>query len=165
MLKINFYPDSNRKDLLEAVAEYKEIWKNEGGKIVETIEKISGLDFKTQEINAIVVDEISRSHPLILRSSYPRKVKRGVLIHELCHRTIARHKSKIKAENLSNRIYKVHKRLYLILYDIWVNLYGKDFAEQMIKRDTKLKPEYEKAWDWALSFSKEERKQRFAEMD
>ena len=49
------------------------------------------------------------------------------------------------------------------MYDIWESLYGKDFADRMVEVEKKRKGlyDYESAWKWALSMSKEERATRF----
>lgn len=165
MLKINFYPDSDREDRLKTtekgVKEYKKIWKQEGEKIVKTIEKVSGLKFKEKTINSVVyVGSLpSRSIPLSLKADYSLERKKGILIHELCHRLMSGNKIwfDIKKRNFS---LEVHKAIYLILYDIWLNLYGKNFAKANLDYESK-SALYKKAWEWALSFNKEERSKRF----
>jgi len=56
--------------------------------------------------------------------------------------------------------------LFLILYDVWIELYGERFANEQIEVEKKRRGlyDYESAWNWALSLSKEERAARFAEI-
>jgi len=77
------------------------------------------------------------------------------LIHELGHRLIAR----IPKTNELDE----HRVLFLVLYDIWESLYGRDFVDRMVEVEKKRKGlyDYESAWKWALSMSKEERAAKF----
>ena len=56
----------------------------------------------------------------------------------------------------------VHKHIDLVLYDILVELYGKDLAKKEIDFEISLwagkdiSP-YKNAWDWAMAMTKEER--------
>jgi len=68
MLKINFYPESDKEEYLKAAKEYELIWKNDGNTIVELIRKYSGMDFKTKIINAVTFDDVSFSVPMMLES-------------------------------------------------------------------------------------------------
>lgn len=164
---INFYPDSDNPEFEKAVEEYAKIWAEDGDKIVETIEKISGLKFKEKFINAIVFDDVSYSSPLALNGTIPTEHKKGTIVHELCHRLLV--VNEIKWEDLKgkNAYYLLsHKPVDLILYDAWVELYGENFAEKekeyeiglWIGKDTS---PYKVAWDWALSMTKEQRAEEF----
>lgn len=55
---------------------------------------------------------------------------------------------------------------FLILYDIWEKLYGKEFADQAVVVEKKRKGLYdhESAWEWALAFTKEQRAAQFKEL-
>jgi hypothetical protein len=164
MLKINFLPDSNLRDYSKAVAEYEKLWKKEGEKIVETIEKISNLKFQETEINAIVYHGSlpSRSRPLSLMFKGSRERRLSILIHELGHRVIS---GNIRRKNVKKKIsLDAHKLLDLILYDIWIDLYGQKFANNAVEWEKKIpRKEYGEAWEWALSLTKEERAEEFKE--
>jgi hypothetical protein len=56
-----------------------------------------------------------------------------------------------------------HRKLFLVLYDIWVVLYGKDFADKNVAVESRRKGlyDYESAWKWALAMSAEERAAKF----
>ncbi len=158
MLIINFYPDSDKKELTEAVEEYKKIWLDEADKIVESIKKVSGLSFVEKEINAIVFEGRPHSPPLSLKASYPHATKKASLIHELCHRLLDGNGLSLpRGQNSSLE----HKNLDLILYDIWADLYGQQFADKQVALESKRVQLYKDAWDYALSFTKDERKSEF----
>jgi hypothetical protein len=165
---VYFHPDSDIRNLEPAVKKYQEIWRKEGKKIVKAIEKVSGLKFKESFINAIVFQAKfpSQSYPLCLKADYPDERKVSFLIHELTHRLLAGNgigpqQEKFKSEE--EKRLAVHKILYLILYDIWVELYGEKFAKESVKSEIDIPGTevYKKAWKWALSLSKRERKERF----
>ena len=163
MLKINFLPDSNLTDYSEIVGEYENLWKEEGKKIVKAIEKISNLKFQETEINAIVYFGTlpSRSKTLCLMIKDSKERRLSILIHELGHRIISANIRRRKIKSISM---DAHKLLDLILYDIWVELYGKKFADNAIEWEKRIpRAEYKEAWEWALSFNKEERAKRFKE--
>lgn len=165
MIKINFIRDSDRKDRLEkinnAINEYKEIWNKEGEKIVNSMEKISKLKFKENNINAIVfISSLSsRSFPLSLSANYPKERMPELIIHELCHRLLSGNKIRIDFNKGDDITLEIHKVLNLILYDIWEDLYGKEYADKSVEAES-----HKKAWKWALSFTKEERAQKFKEL-
>ncbi len=162
-MQINFYPESDKLEFIQAVSEYNEIWQRDGEKIVQTIEEISGLKFKTNIINAVVFDGVSYSIPLRLRFSYDYKHKEATLIHELCHRLTTDNYFYIF--DYTNLAEDSHKIIDLILYDVWIKLLGEETAVE--SRDKEIgygDPVYKNAWEWALSFSKKKRKEKFAEM-
>ena len=164
---INFYPESDKPELKKATEEYSRIWNADGQKIVKVIEKISGLKFKEKEINALVFNGVSYSIPLQLNSNQTPDNKRGALTHELCHRLIVGNNLKFdfKYED-ENWNQEVHKQVDLILYDIWVDLYGKEFADDQVEAEGNLLKQegispFKVAWNWALSLTKEERAKEF----
>lgn len=60
---------------------------------------------------------------------------------------------------------ELHKVIDLILYDIWTDLLGKEGAED--NKEVEIgygNLDYKRTWEWALSFSKEERAKKFQEM-
>lgn len=155
MIEIKFYPDSDKPEFIEAAETYQQIWDSDSKRIIDTIEKVSGLRFQETLINAVVFEGTSHSHPLCLRASYPDKIKKGTLIHELCHRIIH--------PMISERTPELHKIIFLILYDIWLGLYGKEFADKNVEVESKRGEIYKEAWRWILSFDKETRKKKFSD--
>lgn len=167
MIKIVFHPDSDQENYSEIISEYEQIWKDDGRKIINTIEKYNGLNFKEKTINAVVYfgSLPSRSRPLSLRANVPVEIRLGILVHELCHRILAGNKVKIQSNDDENGSFEVHKILNLILYDIWTELYGKKFANKVKAWESNSRSGvYKKAWEWALSFDKTTRASKFKKL-
>ncbi len=166
-MRINFYPESNNPGFENASKEYGKIWKEDGEKIQTAIEKVSRLKFKEKVINAITCSDVSYSIPLKLQSNISFENKKGTLVHELCHRLIVGNNLKFDfSYDDPNWNLEVHKQVDLILYDIWMELYGKEFAEKEIEYeisiwDGKGTSPYKLAWDFVLSMTREERAKEF----
>ncbi len=161
-MKINFYPESNNRDYIKAALEYKKIWKKDGIKIIKLIGKYSGQKFKTKEINALTCNQVSYSSPLLLESGLTKNIKEGVIVHELLHRLLVENNYRLPNKNFTEN---VHRIIDLILFDIWVELFGEKLAKENMKHEIGYGClDYKKAWDWALSFSKEERTKEFEKM-
>lgn len=160
MIKLTFSSNPKDQDLTIAANEYQSIWDKDGQKIISIMEATSGLIFSPQEISVIVYEGISQSGtgnlPMKLRASYPLEVKKGTLVHELGHRLIGQLTK--RPSDLDE-----HQILFLILYDIWIALYGKDFADNMIETEKLRKGyyDYAQAWKQALTLTKEDRMARF----
>ena len=157
---INFKPDSNRQDFSQAVFEYEDIWNQYADKIVTTWEEVTGLTFKESEINALVYEGRSQSHPFLLRSNLDRERKATVLVHELGHRIVYKRQNIPIFNSLES-----HKTLFLVLYEVFEKVFDTDVADRAVEWDcVHLSPDvYQAAWDWALSFPKEERIVKFKE--
>ncbi len=166
-MKINFYPSWDKPEYEEAAKEYAKIWEEEGSRITEAIEKISGLKFREKVVNALVFGGISNSGPLRLNANLDKKRKKGDLTHELCHRLLYGNTIKFEKLEGENAEYLIqHKPIDLILYDIWTELYGEEFAKEQIPFEIdewtgKGVSPYKIAWNWALSMTKEERQKEF----
>lgn len=157
-VSIRFSPVS--RGFEEAAREYQALWDVEGNRIVEAMEGVSGLKFAESGIQAIVYEGISRSgsqnSPMMMRASYPAATKKAALIHELGHRLISQLKKR-------PRDLDEHGVLFLVLYDIWVKLYGKGFADEQVGVETARLGvyDYRSAWKWALSLNDGQRAARF----
>ena len=153
-IKMTFTPESEK--YVEATKQYEEIWKAEGKKMIEAMERVSGLNFSETDIRVIVFEGASnsgyRDTPMKLRASYPEDVKKATLVHELGHRLNSQ---------LQNRPKDIdeHRILFLYLYDVWTELYGRSFADKMVEVEKGRKGlyDYEAAWKWTVSLSEEER--------
>ncbi len=158
-LKLSFTPETEK--FAEAVKAYESIWASEREKIIRALEDTAGLKFADKEVKVIVYEGTSSSGfgntPMKLRASYPADVKKATLIHELGHRLLARLRFTPEIDD--------HRALFLILYDVWVKLYGKEFAEQNVAVEQRRKGlyDYEAAWKWALALSETERAAKFKE--
>ncbi|HWN12177.1 MAG TPA: hypothetical protein VNO50_23340 [Pyrinomonadaceae bacterium] len=161
-LRVSFSSESNT--FAPATAEYQAIWNAEGKVIIEAMESVSGLKFKEKDISVVVYEGVSWSgygdRPMKLRASYPLDIKKATLIHEFGHRLISPIRIP-KGKHLDE-----HRVLFLILYDIWEKLYGKEFADKAVEVEKKRKGiyDYEAAWKWALSLSQAERASQFKEL-
>ena len=144
----------------EAAEAYRRLWVDEGSRIIEAMERGTGLTYLEKHVNAVIFEGPSSSgfgeRPMYLRASYPSDVKRSALVHEHGHRLIAQ--LAVRPPELDE-----HRVLFLFLYDVWTSLWGKDFADQQvaIESDRRGLYDYETAWKWALSLSKDQRTSRF----
>ena len=141
-----------------AVAEYQEIWADDGSRIVKTLERITSLSFKPEPIRAIIYEGASfsgyREKPMRLRASYHSNTKRGTLVHELAHRLIA---------DLVEKDVEAHSVIFLFLYDAWAELWGREFADSQVAVESQRRGvfDYEAAWKSVLSLTAEERSNRW----
>jgi hypothetical protein len=158
---LSFSPESEK--FAEATKTYQAIWDAEGKRIVQAMEEVSGVKFGQEDVKVIVYEGISYSgfkdRPMKLRASYPHDIKKATLVHELGHRLNG---------NIKNRPADVdeHRLLFLYLYDVWVKLYGKGFADNAVEVEKKRKGvyDYESAWNWALALSEQQRAARLKEI-
>jgi hypothetical protein len=56
-VQVRFEPESAKFE--QAAAEYDALWKAEGGRIVDEMERIAGLTFAEREIRAVVFEGVS----------------------------------------------------------------------------------------------------------
>ncbi|WP_376691222.1 hypothetical protein [Wenzhouxiangella sp. EGI_FJ10409] len=108
-----------------AAEEYREIWREDGARILEALRDATGVRLREKHIRIIVYEGISRSgragRPMYLRASYPASTKRATLVHELAHRYLVR----LDSETIYSDI---HFPLSLLLFQVWSDLWGEDFA-------------------------------------
>jgi hypothetical protein len=139
-----------------AVGEYERIWTTDAARIARTMQEVSGLMFADTAINAIVYEGVSssgfRDTPMRLHARYPLDTKSATLIHELGHRL---------QSSLFRRQDEDHAPLFLWLYDSWVRLYGKEFADAQVVIEKRRGGPYPRAWDEALALSPKERAERW----
>lgn len=153
---VSFTPTS--PEYAGAADEYRRLWETEGPRIVAAMEAATGLAFPPDPIDAIV----SEGRPMAsfdgrtirLRASYSPAYKKATLAHEIGHRLTF---ALPRRSGLDD-----HRLLYLFLYDVWTDLYGREFADRMASIERRIGPAYEEAWTWALAMSREERRTRLA---
>jgi hypothetical protein len=154
VLRLEFVPQS--ETFASAVGEYERIWAADAARIVRTMQEVSGLTFTDTAVTAIVFEGVSssgfRDTPMRLRASYSLDTKKATLIHELGHRLQA---------PLFRREDEEHGPLFLWLYDTWVSLYGKEFADAQVVIEKRRRGPYPRAWDEALALSPKERAERW----
>src|SRR5688572_4644317 len=152
--RLEFVPAS--ETFAAAVGEYERIWTADAARIVRTMQDVSGLTFTDTAVTAIVFEGVSssgfRDTPMRLRASYPLDTKKATLIHELGHR-------------LQSPLFRAqdeeHGPLFLWLYDVWVRLYGKEFADTQVAVEKRRRGPYPRACDEALALSPAERSARW----
>jgi hypothetical protein len=160
---VTFVPQNKNPQFDAATDEHRRIWAAEGSRIIAAMEQLSKLKFPERTVKAEIYEGTSfsgrGSGPMRLRASYPAPVKKGTLVHELGHRMNSQLTK--RPQDLDE-----HRLLFLYLYDLWENLYGKDFADAEVAWEKALKGlyDYEAAWNWALAMSREERLSRFGEV-
>jgi hypothetical protein len=156
---VSFMPVS--PEFADAAGEYRRLWLAEGPRIVAAMEAATGLAFPAQPVDVIV----SEGRPMAsfdgrtirLRASYSPAYKKATLAHEIGHRlafTLPR------GSGLDD-----HRLLYLFLYDVWTDLYGKAFADRMVSIERRIGPAYETAWTWALAMTREQRQARLKRLN
>jgi hypothetical protein len=142
----------------EATEEYRLIWAEEGPRIAAALERVTGLTFPPNGIEAL----ISQAPPMMaydgrslrLRAAYSPDYKRATLVHELGHRLGFLLPRRAGLDD--------HRLLYLFLYDAWTDLYGEAFAARMASIERRIPGtyDYDAAWAWALAMTREERQAR-----
>ena len=162
MLKIKFRPGWDKKELILETEKWQALWDREGKRITNVIQEVSGLEFKEKSINAIIYERVSRSHPLSLNAYFPEEYRKGLLVHELCHRLL--YGNNIHHDDS----FEQHKQINLILYDVWEQLYGNEFAEEMVNREMNHPKapiyKWKEAWEYVLKTDKKIRKKKFSQL-
>ena len=137
-----------------AARAYREIWDEDGERIVASLEARTCLPFAESSVTAVVDDAVSHSggpdHPMRLRASYMLDVKKSTLVHELGHRHLWQ---------LAERLDDIdgHMTLFLVLDRVWVDVWGEDFADERVAGEVNWGENYAVAWDWARALGSEER--------
>jgi len=155
---IAFEPESPR--FAAATKEYQEIWATEGARIDAALAQATGLPMEDGPIRAIVYNGISSSGypgwPMRMRADLARDTKRATLVHELAHRLI----SPITPPRFDD-----HPIIFLFVYDVWVQLWGKDFADAQVAVESQRTGRYDYAGAWrdALALGAEGRKDRLTQ--
>ena len=168
---LTFTPETETPAFEAAAAEYRSIWAAEGVRVIEAMERITTLRFPQKNIKVQVFEGPSNASllfnragvpvgsrdPMRFRASYSADNKKGALVHELGHRMNLNLRT--RPQDLDE-----HRLLFLYLYDLYVDLYGKEFADGQVAFGRTLKGlyDYDTAWTWALAMTREERAARFA---
>lgn len=131
--------------------EYAEIWRVEGVRIEEALERATGVSLGDQQISVVVFEGTSSSGstgaPMYLRASYSEAVKRATLVHELAHRYL-------DTLNLRESCFDdIHQVLSLVVLEVWVELWGREFAEEQAGIEVARSERYKRAWSGVLEAS------------
>jgi hypothetical protein len=143
---------------ISAADDYRALWEAEGPRIVAAMEAVTGLPFPATPIEVIVRDGPPMTsydgQTIRLRAGYSPAYKKATLVHELGHRLALTLPREAGLDD--------HRLLYLFLYDVWTDLYGQDYADRMVAVERRMRRlyDYDAAWTWALSMTREERQAR-----
>lgn len=143
-----------------AADEYRRLWDAEGARIVAALEAVTGLDFPATPIEMIVREGAPMTaydgRTIRLRAGYSPLYKKATLVHELGHRLSFLLPRNAELDD--------HRVLYLFLYDVWTDLYGRPFADRMVSIERRIpgRYDYDAAWTWALAMTREQRQARLA---
>lgn len=161
MLELQFKPETEKEEFIKATEEYREIWQQDGERMIRTLEDMTGLEFQESRINVEVFEGISWAgrgdKPMKLRGSYPPDFKKGTIVHELSHRLLSGNGIISLTDEGQIDSLGAHKQIDLFLYDAWVNLYGTAFADKQVEIESGRVPFYREAWEWALQMTPQER--------
>jgi hypothetical protein len=158
-VRITFVPQSD--SFAASARDYQRMWAVEGPRIVAAMERISGLTFISSvyadtAITANVIERASnsgyRASPMQMRASYSADTKKATIIHELGHRM---------QSGLFRREEEDHGPLFLWIYDVWVSLYGREFADAQVVIERARGGPYPKAWDEAMALTVSQRAERW----
>jgi len=161
-VRITFVPQSD--SFAASARDYERMWAAEGPRIVAAMERVSGLTFISPvyadtAITANVLERASnsgfRASPMQLRASYSADTKKATIIHELGHRL---------QSGLFRREEEEHGPLFLWIYDVWVALYGREFADAQVVIERARGGPYPKAWDEAMALTAAQRAARWREL-
>lgn len=154
--KLMFVPAEPR--FAGAADEYRRIWESDGERIVAALEAETGLAFPAAPIEMLIHQGAPMTaydgRTIRLRAGYTPAYKRATLVHELGHRLSFLFPRRAGLDD--------HRLLYLFLYDVWTDLYGRPFADRMvsIERRNRGRYDYDAAWTWALAMTRAERQAR-----
>jgi hypothetical protein len=158
--QLTFTPVEQR--FAAASGEYRSLWCNEGTRIMAALEAVSGFPYPGGKVEVLVTNSTPMTafggRSMSLKASYPLYYKRATMVHELGHRLAF---TMPRTADLDE-----HRLLYLFLYDVWDDLYGRDYADRMvaIERQIAGRYDYAGAWDWARAMTRAERQARLAKL-
>lgn len=154
--------DPINKAAAPAADEYRQLWCTEGAQIMAAMERVTGFPYPGGAVEVLVANGTPMTafggRSMSLKASYPRYYKRATLVHELGHRLAFTMPRTADVDE--------HRLLYLFLYDVWSDLYGKAYADRMVDIERRItgRYDYAGAWDWALGMTRGERQARLLEL-
>jgi len=91
---------------------------------------------------------------MYMRASYPPDTKRATLVHELAHRLISGYVGKDEED---------HPVIFLFVYDVWLRLWGREFADAQVEVEGERtgRYDYARAWREALALGADGRAQHW----
>jgi hypothetical protein len=162
-LTLTFEPESSEFD--DATHAYRELWASEGQAIVRALESASGMTFPVESVIVTVMEGPSWAgrDRMGMRASYPLDTKRATLAHELGHILIG---DRIPEDADGEPTLDHHDVLFLFLYEVWVELWGEDFAREQVEVESRRRGpnDYEGRWNRALSLGLDGRRDALASL-
>lgn len=141
-----------------AVQEYRQIWASDGARITAVIQEVSGLTFPVDSVSVEVIDGPSWAgrSTMGMRATYPTATKRATLVHELGHILVG---DLVPEDAAPGTAPTPHYLLFLFLYDVWVELWGEDFADEQVVVEGRRRGrvDYEGTWRAVLSNDRDAR--------
>jgi hypothetical protein len=164
MTDIRFIPIFDDDIFLASTQEYENIWKEKKELILGAFKTVTGLYLVEARIAAIVYEGRSfsgrRPNDIMLLNYKPDiEIKKATLVHELSHRLLFNLKNRIHGTSVDE-----HKDIFLFLYDVWIELFGKDFADKMVEIEKAYGEVYLESWNYIFNLSDEERKLKLKEL-
>lgn len=149
-----------------AVEEYREIWRLEGERITEVIQRVSGLTFPVDSVSVQVINGPSwaGTNTMGMRATYPPDTKRATLVHELGHVLVG---DLVPEDAPQGTAPTPHYLLFLFLYDAWIELWGQEFADEQVEVESARRGgfvDYEAVWQAVLESDAEERAAQLREI-
>ena len=137
----NEYNNKQYLEMLAFTSKFEKHWNKNEDKIINQIEKISGLKFK-KDIKCFIVKHLgfrAISNPLTIKFIKDFKYLTAVLIHELIH-VLLNHNKKVcdlvkKKFDYSTNDYKIHFPVLLIERKVIENLFGNDYFNNVLIKD------------------------------
>jgi hypothetical protein len=144
------HPEADRAELVGAAKEYQAIWEQDGGRLVEALTQVSGLEFKGTFIHSLVHAGDTTTFPLQFKADLRQKLKQATLSRHLTRRLLADHgldgpKKQERAEFAS------HANANLVLLDAWRQVWGEDFTREAIAAESQAAPLLRRAWQLVLT--------------
>lgn len=145
-----------------ATQQYREIWEQDGPRILGTLDRFIGASLPDRHIEVIVFEGMSssgrRGNPMRLRASYPEDVKRATLVHELLHRYLG------EIKGIPACYPEVHDLMSAILLEVWTELWGREFAFEQAAVESGRAERYRASWSIALAMSESQRQEEIARL-
>jgi hypothetical protein len=157
-----------------AIQQYARLWQEHGKAIQSAFTNETGLKFTQYQITVRVHagDKPSNSGthrlPMSLNLEESRKGEDNrieILTHELAHRLLSGHGLRVESDSESTETRRGHRRIYLFLYEVWEESFGKTKADTLaaIELDF-INSHYLAAWDWARAKTHDERQKEIARL-
>lgn len=141
-----------------ATEEYRALWAAEGERMISALLERSGMRFPVDAVDVQVMESASwaGTDRMGMRASYPPETKRGTLVHELGHILVG---TRVPRGPDGEPVVDEHRVLFLFLYDAWVDVWGREFADGQVVVESRRRGlvDYEGIWRAVLSLSAEER--------